>query len=181
MKIRRHAPNVYVIKSAEPQEMRRFFEALGLTFQNEEHGDGPAHVSCERNGQVLEIYPDKGHEVAAAVKSEPGFDAALWFTEDGCEGRHFILDEPNPHTFPGRIRAWCPTNRVHYNFSKAQMRDSSSETKRWVEGYLAGNEPRPPEDAEGFPDFTSPAGLAWVEQARAFRSTGFWPSDEPPS
>jgi hypothetical protein len=59
MKIRRHAPNVYVIKTTEPQEVQRFFEALGLTFQNEKHGDGPAHVSCERNGQVLEIYPER--------------------------------------------------------------------------------------------------------------------------
>ena len=64
MKIRRQAPNVYVIKTDEPQEMQRFFEALGLAFQNEKHGDGPAHVSPERNGQVLEIYPEAGHEAA---------------------------------------------------------------------------------------------------------------------
>jgi hypothetical protein len=179
MKIRRHAPNVYVIKTDEPEEVRRFFEAFGLSFQNEKHGDGPAHVSCERSGQVLEIYPEGRHEAAAAVKSEPDFDGALWFTEDGCDGRHFISDWANPHTFPGRIRAWCPTKRVHYNCSKAQMRESSPETKRWVEGYLAGNEPRPPEDEEGFPESTSPAGLAWVEKARAFRSTGLWPNDEP--
>lgn len=63
MNIRRHASNVIVIKTDEPEEMRRFFEALGLTFADEKHGDGPAHVSCERNGQVLEIYPESptGH------------------------------------------------------------------------------------------------------------------------
>jgi hypothetical protein len=60
MKIRRHAQDVYVIKTDEPQEIQLFFEAFGLKSQDEEHGDGPAHVSCERNGQVLEIYPETG-------------------------------------------------------------------------------------------------------------------------
>ncbi len=57
MKIHRHAPNVYVISSSEPQEVKQFFESLGLVFQAEKHGDGPEHVACERNGVVLEIYP----------------------------------------------------------------------------------------------------------------------------
>lgn len=57
MKIRRHAPNVYIISSAEPAEVQRFFESLGLEFEAEKHGDGPQHVACERNGVVLEIYP----------------------------------------------------------------------------------------------------------------------------
>lgn len=59
MNIRRHAPNVYVIKTAQPEEVQRFFEALGLTFQEEKHGKGPTHFSCERNGYVLEIYPGR--------------------------------------------------------------------------------------------------------------------------
>lgn len=59
MKIRRHSPSVYVISSAEPKEVQRFFEAFGLEFEDEQHGDGPRHVACERNGMVLEIYPQR--------------------------------------------------------------------------------------------------------------------------
>lgn len=183
MKIRRHAPNVYVIKTDEPEELRRFFEALGLSFQDEKHGNGPEHVSCERNGQVLEIYPETGHEAAAPVtpgSAEPEFDPRPLFMETGCEGRHFVHACPTPHTFPGRIRAWCPVKRVVYNFSKAQMLDAPHETMLWLDGYLAGNEPEPPRHEEGFAEYTSPAALAWADKAKAFRSKGFWPGDESP-
>lgn len=59
VKIRRHAHNFYVISASDPEETQRFFESLGLVFQDEKHGDGPRHVSCERKGNVLEIYPLK--------------------------------------------------------------------------------------------------------------------------
>ena len=182
MQIRRHAPNVYVIKTAQPEEVQRFFEALGLTFQEEKHGKGPTHFSCELNGQVLEIYPEAQHEAAAPVgpwAAAPEFDPALWFLTTDCDGRHFVVREGNPHTSPGRMLAWCPTKKALYCFSKVEMTEAASETNRWVEGFLAGNEPKPPEEVLYNP--TSPAGLAWEQKAEAFRSTGFWPDDEPPA
>ena len=35
------------------------FECLGLTFVREQHGEGPEHYACEKDGRVLEIYPKK--------------------------------------------------------------------------------------------------------------------------
>ena len=48
---------VFVIKTAELEKTRAFFETLGLTFVEEKHGKGPVHYACERNGVVFEIYP----------------------------------------------------------------------------------------------------------------------------
>ena len=33
------------------------YQALGLSFVKEQHGAGPVHWACERDGDVLEIYP----------------------------------------------------------------------------------------------------------------------------
>ncbi len=48
---------VRVIRTGDMEGTRRFYEALGLAFVEEQHGDGPRHYACERNGCVLEIYP----------------------------------------------------------------------------------------------------------------------------
>ena len=37
--------------------MLALYRALGLTFQQEQHGAGPVHHSCDLGGTVLEIYP----------------------------------------------------------------------------------------------------------------------------
>jgi hypothetical protein len=34
-----------------------FYEALGLTFTEEQHGAGPVHFACEQEGFVIELYP----------------------------------------------------------------------------------------------------------------------------
>ena len=51
--------------------------------------------------------------------SDPEFDTQLWFTLDGCcADRHYLLH--NPHTFPGRMAAWCPLKKVRFNISKSK-------------------------------------------------------------
>jgi len=35
----------------------KFFTALGLVFESEQHGRGPKHYACQRGGQVFELYP----------------------------------------------------------------------------------------------------------------------------
>ena len=37
--------------------MLALYRALGLTFEQEQHGTGPVHHSCDMGGTVLEIYP----------------------------------------------------------------------------------------------------------------------------
>lgn len=50
--------NLIVIRSVNPPLARACYEALGLSFVEEQHGNGPKHYACEMaNGTVFEIYP----------------------------------------------------------------------------------------------------------------------------
>lgn len=46
-----------VLRCRDRYESRRFYEAIGLTFTEEQHGKGPVHDACEHGGMVLELYP----------------------------------------------------------------------------------------------------------------------------
>lgn len=46
-----------VLYAHDPDLTRQFYEALGLAFVEEKHGDGPVHHSCDLEGIVMEIYP----------------------------------------------------------------------------------------------------------------------------
>lgn len=46
-----------VLRCADLSASRRYYEALGLTFVEEQHGNGPRHLSCDLDGVVLELYP----------------------------------------------------------------------------------------------------------------------------
>jgi catechol 2,3-dioxygenase-like lactoylglutathione lyase family enzyme len=47
---------------------KRFYEVLGLRFQNEKHGNGPLHFSAIASGVVIELYPvTSGSEGAVAA------------------------------------------------------------------------------------------------------------------
>ncbi|WP_437585356.1 VOC family protein [Sorangium sp. So ce1000] len=46
-----------VLRCADLERSRRFYEGLGLRFSPEQHGNGPKHYSCELGGMVLELYP----------------------------------------------------------------------------------------------------------------------------
>lgn len=52
-----YGESTYVLYVADVERMKTFFEALGLVFKKEQHGAGPEHYACERDGRVLEIYP----------------------------------------------------------------------------------------------------------------------------
>lgn len=46
-----------VLRVRDLQRSRRFYEALGLAFVEEQHGVGPVHYSCELGATVFELYP----------------------------------------------------------------------------------------------------------------------------
>jgi hypothetical protein len=96
-------------------------------------------------------------------------DERLWF-EAACGGRDFIVG--NGHTYPGRLAAWCPHRRVGYNVSLAEMGAMPEETRYFVAGFLAGNEPGYPVDDEGECDDADL--VAWRSATRRFRQTGSW-------
>jgi catechol 2,3-dioxygenase-like lactoylglutathione lyase family enzyme len=52
------ALSLLVIRSPDLDRCRRFYEALGLTFTEDQHGSGPRHLAAVlAGGTVLEIYP----------------------------------------------------------------------------------------------------------------------------
>jgi hypothetical protein len=51
------ALSLLVLRCSNVAASRRFYEAIGLTFREEQHEGGPAHWSCDLDGVVLELYP----------------------------------------------------------------------------------------------------------------------------
>src|SRR5262249_20454408 len=49
--------NLIVIRAADLERSQRFYEALGLRFSRQKHGNGPEHRAGETGGVVFEIYP----------------------------------------------------------------------------------------------------------------------------
>jgi len=107
-------------------------------------------------------------------------DRALWF-EPGCcdDGRHFL--HYNPHTFPGRMGAYCDAHDRTFAVSKSEIERCSAEAVYWVRGFLSGNEPAPPLDADGYEidDLDDPRWQRWRDAVEEFRHSGAWPAGAP--
>ncbi|MGZ9584422.1 hypothetical protein [Paenibacillus marinisediminis] len=102
------------------------------------------------------------------------FEKELWFELEGhCEGKHYIVG--NPHTFNGRISAYCPQKDVYFNVSFEEIVDMSQEVKYWIKGFLSGNEPSPPVDEDGdlYPP-THEENIHWEKSIELFHKTGYW-------
>lgn len=50
--------NLLVLRSYNLILSLHFYECLGLTFVQEQHGNGPIHYSSNNNGIIIEIYPN---------------------------------------------------------------------------------------------------------------------------
>lgn len=46
-----------VMKSACVDELKKFYETIGLQFMQEQHGTGPVHYSANFGDTIFEIYP----------------------------------------------------------------------------------------------------------------------------
>lgn len=53
--------SLLVIRCQDIEVSKNFYQLLGLSFIREKHGDGPVHYSCEHDGTVFELYPNKGN------------------------------------------------------------------------------------------------------------------------
>lgn len=49
--------SLLVLKTSQVERLRDFYQALGFSFQEEKHGNGPIHFSATIQDTVLEIYP----------------------------------------------------------------------------------------------------------------------------
>lgn len=52
--------NLLVLRTPDIDRLGRFYEALGLAFVRERHGNGPEHLASAEGGATLEIYPCTG-------------------------------------------------------------------------------------------------------------------------
>lgn len=94
-------------------------------------------------------------------------DLRLRITIGSCPVEHYLVG--NPHTFRGRIATWCPLDSVEVNVSKSEIVATTDEAKYWIDGFLAGNEPPPP-------DSDDPAAeREWENIRHLFRMQGDMP------
>ncbi|SMF66885.1 Catechol 2,3-dioxygenase [Alteromonadaceae bacterium Bs31] len=52
--------SLLVIRCKDLEASKSFYQLLGFNFVKEQHGSGPVHYSCEQDGCVFELYPNKG-------------------------------------------------------------------------------------------------------------------------
>lgn len=70
---------------------------------------------------------------------EPEIDRELWIEAEGFEGRSYLVG--NSHTFPGRMLLWNEQQDVVASVSKSEITSASDASRRWIDGFLVGNEP----------------------------------------
>jgi len=100
-----------------------------------------------------------------------GLDENLWF-EAHCGGRDLLTGAG--HTFPGRMSAWCPQKGIGYNVSLSEMGEMSEQARYFIAGFLAGNEPGPPDNDDADADAEAADLAAWRAATGRFRRTGLW-------
>lgn len=72
--------NLLVLRCADLDAARAFYEALGARFVEEQHGEGPRHDAAKVSGMTLELYPgepDVGTRVGFAVADVDGTVSVL--------------------------------------------------------------------------------------------------------
>jgi len=57
-----------VIRVSDLQRALGFYEALGLRFSEEQHGDGPKHLAAEVGDVIFEMYPAGDGPTTAGVR-----------------------------------------------------------------------------------------------------------------
>lgn len=66
--------NLVVVRTQDLEVLVRFYERLGLDFQQHRHGEGPRHYACELHGAVFEIYPLGKKQTSADTAVRLGFN-----------------------------------------------------------------------------------------------------------
>ena len=59
-----------VLKTRQVEQLRLFYQTLGIAFAEEQHGKGPVHYAGRLGGAMIEIYPlrDDGSPVDASTR-----------------------------------------------------------------------------------------------------------------
>ncbi|MFO0810792.1 MAG: VOC family protein [Gemmataceae bacterium] len=103
--------SLVVVRAANLEKSRVFYESLGLRLSRERHGTGPAHLAAEVDGCVFEVYPRgdgpssagvrlgfRVESVAAAVAATQGVGAEVAAPPaDGPWGVRAVVVDPDGH------------------------------------------------------------------------------------
>jgi lactoylglutathione lyase len=57
--------SLLVLRSANINKSKRFYEQLGFVFEHHQHGKGTPHLAATMAGFVFEIYPAQGMDTSA--------------------------------------------------------------------------------------------------------------------
>lgn len=74
--------NLLVLRCANIERSKSFYELFGMAFAQEQHGNGPIHYSSSDDRGVFEIYPTEG-----GAPDQTG----LGFVTGDMEGLHQLL------------------------------------------------------------------------------------------
>ena len=94
--------NLLVLRCADIDKSRAFYECFGMNFTKHAHGTGPEHFACEDGGKVFELYPAKA--IMPDETTALGFNVAdLERMRDRLNGQGYrpgtIKDTPWGRTF----------------------------------------------------------------------------------
>ena len=62
-----------VLKTRQVEQMRRFYQTIGIDFGEEQHGTGPVHFAGRIGNVVIEIYPLSEEGTPADSSTRLGF------------------------------------------------------------------------------------------------------------
>jgi len=67
--------NLLVLRCKSIEKSKEFYEKLGVSFKQEQHGGGPVHYAAEFGGIVFELYPLLPEEIVD--RSRLGFSLMI--------------------------------------------------------------------------------------------------------
>ncbi len=109
--------SLLVLRAEDLDRSLRFYQALGLKFTEEQHGNGPLHHACQLGEAVLELYPGKP---GSAPDRRSGGATMIGFRVDSLSQTLLTLAElgvtvltaPSPSSTPSRAVVEDPDGRA---------------------------------------------------------------------
>jgi lactoylglutathione lyase len=74
--------NLLVLRCANIERSKSFYEIFGMAFVKQQHGNGPVHYAFEQPDGIFELYPSEG-----GAPDQTG----LGFVTGDLEGLHMLL------------------------------------------------------------------------------------------
>lgn len=99
--------NLVVLRATDVKASVRFYERLGVEFEQERHGAGPVHFAAVIGGVVFEVYPAGDGEPSGGIRvgfrvpdvdtvvESFGADVVVTGPADSPWGRRAVLRDPD--------------------------------------------------------------------------------------